>query len=56
MNLEGFSEGLNSHLLLNAGTAISLDEIAHGFIWVGLEILQMWGFHNLSDQPIPLLA
>lgn len=32
------------------------DQVTWGFIQLGLEILQGWRLHDLSGQPVPVLA
>jgi len=51
--LEGTSGGPQSSLLLKAGSARSSDQVAQGFVLLGLENLQGWRLHKLSRQPAP---
>lgn len=43
--------GLYSKLLLNAGSALRSDNVAQGFVQLGLENLQQWRLHNTSGKP-----
>lgn len=54
--MEGSLGGLQSKLLLRAGSAMTLDQGAHSFIQLGPENLQGWRQPNLSGQPTPLPA
>lgn len=47
---------LQSKLLLKAGSALGLDHVAQDFTLLGLENLQGQILHNLTRQPVPLLA
>jgi len=31
------------------------DQVAQGFMQLGVKNIQAWGVHNLSGQPLPLL-
>lgn len=42
--------------LLKAGVPLSSNEVAQGFIQLGLENCQGWSLHSLSVEPVPLPA
>lgn len=50
--LERSSGGLQSNLLLTAGTGLRSDLIAQGFVPSGVENLYTWKLHSLSRHPL----
>lgn len=54
--MEGPSGGLQSNLLLKAGSAMRSARNTQGFIQLGLENIHGQRLHNLFGQPVPLPA
>ena len=50
LRLEGTSSGLRSNLLIKAKSAVRSDQVAWGFIWLGLENLRGQRLQKLSSQ------
>lgn len=51
---KGPQKVIQGNLLLKAGSAMKSDQVAQGFIHLGLENPQGWRLPNLSGQPHPL--
>jgi len=50
--LEGPSGGLQSNLLLRAGSAVRSDQLAQRLVQLGLENLPQWKLHSGFGQPV----
>ena len=55
MRLEGPSGGLWSNLLLQAGSAVSIDQVAQGLVHQSTENLQGQRLYNLIEQLVLVL-